>query len=242
MKLRFLWRAGRSRFVDHATELNAISEAVKPGDTVCDVGANKGSYLLWLSRWVKEGRVVAFEPQEKLARYLVEIRDRMKLSNVTIEPVAVSSSSGSVDLFVPGKGDSPGASLSARINEQEHCRTTTVPTVKLDDYFPPETRISVLKVDVEGYELHVFKGAERILKSHSPLLVFECENRHLEEGSVEDVLAYLGRLGYSGSFVCQGKLRPAEEFRAEVHQRQEGERFWDAKDYCNNFIFRKGGG
>jgi hypothetical protein len=56
---------------------------------------------------------------------------------------------------------------------------------------------------------------------------------------VGDVFSYLNSLGYQGSFVCRNRLRPLSEFDAAVHQRQDGERFWKSKDYCNNFVFRK---
>jgi hypothetical protein len=71
------------------------------------------------------------------------------------------------------------------------------------------------------------------------LLVFECENRHLAPGTVQDVFSYLEDLGYEGSFVCRSQVFPISEFDAAVHQRQDGEWFWKNKDYCNNFVFRK---
>ena len=111
--------------------------------------------------------------------------------------------------------------------------------VALDDYFPAGERISLLKVDVEGAELHVFKGAERILKTCHPLLVFECENRHLGKGCVGDVIGYLASLGYRGGFICRGRSRPISEFDAKIHQRADVEWFWKSRDYCNNFIFAK---
>lgn len=85
----------------------------------------------------------------------------------------------------------------------------------------------------------VFEGANRILRERSPLLVFECENRHLESGNVLDVFEYLNALGYSGQFVCGKALRPLSEFDPSRHQKQQGDRFWDAKDYYNNFVFQK---
>jgi hypothetical protein len=90
-----------------------------------------------------------------------------------------------MDLYVPG-GHQPGASLS--------------PAELQTDSF------SLLKIDVEGAELGVFKGAERILRQHRPLLVFESENRQLAPGKVQDVFSFLEGLGYAGSFVCRDQL------------------------------------
>jgi hypothetical protein len=69
--------------------------------------------------------------------------------------------------------------------------------------------------------------------------VFECENRHLAPGSVQDVFSYLAGLGYEGSFVRSNRLFPIAKFDAAIHQRQDGEWFWKSKDYCNNFVFAK---
>ncbi len=93
-------------------------------------------------------------------------------------------------LFVPA-GHSPGASLTHKAAEANSFTTLSVPVVALDDYFDAGERVALLKIDVEGAELGVFQGAERILRQHAPLLVFECENRHLAPGSVSDVFSYL---------------------------------------------------
>jgi FkbM family methyltransferase len=238
MKTRFLWRAFRARFRDQSVELKAIQRRIQPGDVVCDIGANKGSYLFWLSRWVGHGKVFAFEPQERLAAYLRTMCGALNLANVTVEQKAVYSKSCDLVLHIPGdRLDSPGASVNEKISQTEACRSVTIPAISLDDYFSPETRISVLKIDVEGAERSVFEGAERILREHAPLLVFECENRHLDSGSVFDIFEHLKRFGYRGEFICRHTKLPLDRFNPDLHQRQVGARFWDQKDYCNNFIF-----
>lgn len=239
MKARFIWRAFKARFRDQCAELAAIRKALKPGDTAVDIGANKGSYLLWLSQWVGHGRVVAFEPQAELAGYLRRACGALSLKNVTVEPKAVSNVSGERLLYLPGGKTSPGASLNEQAAVGEACAGVPVPVVALDDYFAADEKIGVIKIDVEGHEKSVFEGAKRILAEQSPLLVFECENRHLRQGDVTDVFSYLAGMGYDGAFIEGQKLRPISEFEATRHQRRTEGRFWDAKDYCNNFIFAK---
>jgi hypothetical protein len=153
-----------------------------------------------------------------------------------VEAKAVFSHSGSQDLFVPTQ-HRPAASLRVVPSAGEAFTKTEVPTVALDDYFREHDRIAFLKIDVEGAELDVLKGAERILRQWGPLILFECENRHLAHGRVEDVFSYLTNLGYEGSFVRRKTMVPISEFDASVHQRQSGEWFWKSKDYCNNFVF-----
>ena len=235
---RFLVRGMKARFRDQKAEFDVIGQHVRPGDIVCDVGANKGSFVWWLSRWCREGRVVAFEPQPELAQRLADVCAAMKLRNVTVEAKAVYSHSGHHDLFVP-EGHQPGASLTHKAVEGESFTTVSVPLVSLDEYFDASDKIALLKIDVEGAELGVLKGAERILRQHAPLLVFECENRHLAPGNVTEVFGWLEGLGYHGQFIRRNRLYPLSQFDAAVHQRQHGKWFWKSRDYCNNFVFRK---
>jgi FkbM family methyltransferase len=235
---RFRLRALKARFRDQRGEFEIIGRHLRPGDIACDIGANKGSFIYWLSRWVRHGLVVAFEPQPDLARRLADVCRATGLDNVTVEAKAVYSHSGDQPLFLP-TGHQPGASLHRAALEAESFTTLSVPLVTLDDYFDANDQVALLKIDVEGAELGVFRGAERILRQHAPLLVFECEKRHLAEGNVGDVFSYLAGLGYEGSFIRGNEVLPIAQFDAAIHQRQDGEWFWKRKDYCNNFVFRK---
>ena len=236
--IRFRVRALKARFRDQSIEFGVIRQHLRLTDIACDIGANKGSFIYWLSSWCRNGRVIAFEPQPELARRLETVCRVLKLDNVRVEAKAAYSRSGNQDLFVP-RGHQPGASLNRKAAEGESFETLSVPVVSLDEYFGEHDRVALLKIDAEGAEFEILKGAERILRQHAPLLVFECENRHLTRGSVSDVFAYLEDLGYQGHFVCRDELLPISRFDAAVHQRQSGEWFFKSKDYCNNFIFRK---
>jgi len=231
MRARFLWRAYRARFRDQAAELSVIRRHTRTHDLVCDIGANKGSYLFWMSRWA--GQVVAFEPQSRLADYLEQACRKLKLDNTTIERAGVSNRSGTMDLYKPSP-NSPEASLVRHGDAQ----SVPVSVVTLDEYFTASNRLSLLKIDVEGAEMDVMKGAERILREDRPTLVFECEQRHLGQGSVHDCLTYLTGLGYQGQFIDRGQLKPTEDFDMASHQSDVGDHFWTADTYCNNFVFR----
>lgn len=224
---RFIWRALRAKLRDERGELSAARSAIESGSLVCDIGAHKGNYLFWLSRWA--GRVVAFEPQPRLAEYLKSLA----LANVTVEAKGVYSRSGKLDLHIPC-GAPAGASLNPVSGRHERI---SIPVVSLDDYFPHEERISFIKIDVEGTELDVFHGAERILTEQGPVLLFECEGRHHADGNISAVFDYLKKLGYTGEFINRGHRQPLSSFDPDIHQRQQGERFWDAPGYCNNFLF-----
>lgn len=237
MRLRYLYRAFKARYRDQREELEASLAVIRQGDTVVDAGANKGAYLYWLRRAVgARGTVFAFEPQPSLANYLQKTTQQMGWSNVHVKACAVSDRSGTARLHVPGEKDSPGASLEAAVsNKPGH--SFECPITTLDEQLATAERVSLLKVDVEGHELNLFRGAEQTLKKHKPHIVFECEARHLTHHKPSDVFAHLQSLGYVGQFFSTAGLRPLAEFNLEVHQKSAGDRFWDAKDYCNNFYF-----
>lgn len=216
--------------LDQSTELALIRRHTRPGDLACDVGANKGSYLYWISRWA--GRVVAFEPQPGLASYLETISATLPLRNVTVEQKGVSDHSGALTLYMPSV-NSPEASLVPI----EGAQKIEVPVVSLDDYFAAGERLAVLKVDVEGHELGVFRGADRILREDKPVLLFECEQRHLQTGSVFDCFRHLEARGYAGRFIHGRALKPVSEFDLAIHQNQTCDRFWREPGYSNNFLF-----
>ena len=249
---RFVWRAVAYRLRRNRHELAALRRHIGSGDTVIDIGSHKGGFLYWLVRYVgPRGHVYAFEPQPQLAAYLRQIVGRRGWMNVTLEEAAVSDRAGSLDLRVPAAPGqtSPGATLAPFGDDgggpQHRVR---VPVIALDEYLAAHTagpsgpaagtRVTAIKCDVEGHELEVFRGAERTLREHRPVLLFECEARHMTGGlTPANVFAYLEGLGYRGQFFSPAGLRPLEEFRLDLHQRRGEGRFWQARGYCNNFLF-----
>jgi FkbM family methyltransferase len=238
---RFWYRALRARWRDQRAEIAALSAAIRPGDAAADVGANKGSYLPWLSRAAGPGRVVAFEPQPALAAYLARACRAAGLANVAVEAAGVSDRPGRLVLHVPGTGGpSPGASFEPAVAAQSAGRDVTVPVVSLDEYFRAEPRrVAAIKVDVEGHELAVLRGAVEVLEKHAPLVVFECEARHAGVDGLRAALAFFAERRYDGFFVSRGRLAPVAQFDPAVHQKRSEGRFWAAPGYCNNFVMRK---
>lgn len=242
MDLKLAWRGLKTRYRDQVHELRAIREALREGGAALDVGSNKGSYLYSMALWAQSSPVVAFEPQGKLALYLMHACQRCGFTNVIVENLALSDRQGELDLFIPGDGDSPGASLEAGIADRTICRQETVKVSTLDAYAAEKLRapVRVIKIDVEGHELAVVQGGLALIRRDKPLLVIECEGRHLSAGkTVRGFISFVVSLGYTATLAMPGLGElPAAEFRDDIHQKQLGDRFWDAKDYFNNFIFR----
>jgi len=176
--------------------LRFLFEYAKEGLPMCDVGANLGIWSYFMSHLAgREGRVFAFEPQPELTSHLESLKASFDLQNLVICNSGLSTKPGRVSMSrkSPGSGD-------ARIVEStlEGRNTVEVEVTTLDDFLSemPEVRIDLIKCDVEGHELDVFKGAEARLRSDRPALIFEHHQSHAEKGEVFDFLLGLGYDGY----------------------------------------------
>lgn len=234
LQLRLCYRAVQYRWLKDRAEIAAVLAHVRPGSLAIDIGAHKGGYTYWLARGVgRSGKVIAFEPQPLLARKLARCA---AADRVTVVNAAVSDRDGTLPLNVPGDGaSSPGASLESPAAAGG--RTIHVPVVPLDRFLGARALpVSFIKIDVEGHELTVLRGAEALLRTDHPVLLFECEQRHHRDRPIAEVFHYLTGLGYAGWFFDQGKLRPVAEFDPAVHQHD-----LHAEGYVNNFLFKPTG-
>lgn len=236
MPLRFIWRNLKTRWRDQRVEVEALLRGLGPTDVALDVGSNKGGYLMPLCRRAAE--VIAVEPQADLAAYLGRMGRTWRLGNLKVMAVAASDRSGTAELWIPdGVANSPLASLEARDEGEAH-RPVEVPLVRLDDLARDLTgRIGAIKIDVEGHEGAVLAGAVEVLEKHRPVVVCECEERHLTRGTVHDLLSWMSDKGYDATFVLRGRLVDAQEFNPAIHQRDTGGDYWNLPAYANNFVF-----
>lgn len=218
---------------DQSVEIKFLRKLLSETDTAVDIGANKGAYMYWMRQSTGfSGKVYAFEPQQELANYLSRISTIMGWKNIYVSDYAISSKSGTATLNIPGNSVSPSATLEPHqfknTHQERECRT-----MMLDQAIPSSERVALLKVDVEGHELDVFRGANRILNKDRPHILFECETRHLISHSMDDVFVYLKSLGYTGHFFNLNGINPIDSFKSKIHQSSHPK----SKEYCNNFLF-----
>ena len=136
-----------------------------------DIGAHKGEILDLFLRFSPQGNHSAFEPIPALYELLVTNYD----GRVKVHPYALSNRSGNM-LFNVVKDDPAYSGLQQRQykNAKPTIDTIEVEVRRLDDVLAERTfAISLIKIDVEGGELDVLKGATGILLSDKPLLIFE---------------------------------------------------------------------
>jgi FkbM family methyltransferase len=209
-------------------EARSIPSLVPPGGTGLDIGANHGVYSYFMVRHFD--RVVAFEPQ---AACLDTLRSWAH-GRVEVRQVALSDHRGEGQLAVPVKSGVPLTGY-ARLDAPVDGVTSRlqVPVERLDDQALDNVRF--IKIDVEGHELFVLRGAEQLLERDHPVLLVEIEQRHLDGGlSVADVAGYLTDRGYECFFRVGDAWTEFDEFQLDRHQvpTRVGE-----PGYVNMFLF-----
>ena len=150
-------------------EQTVIRRFVDPGMTAVDVGVNLGLYLALMSYLVgSRGHVWGFEPNPALTPNL--IRASILMKNATIVPAALNEFPGPVRFFVPE--DHMMGSMWDWTKADKPSEVLTVPSLRLDDV--GLDAVHFMKVDAEGAELEIFRGARSILdRPDAPVVLYE---------------------------------------------------------------------
>jgi len=160
---------------DDAGDLRFLWRYLKPGMTFMDIGAYHGIYsVLAAKRLGHGGRVVAFEPSPReRERLLLHLRHN-RIKSVIVEPFALGADVGKASLTVVVKGFTTMNSL--RPPQINHPTTqVTVDSTTLDTYLEQNQidRVDLVKIDTEGGEVAVFRGADRMLGRFRPVIICE---------------------------------------------------------------------
>jgi FkbM family methyltransferase len=145
-------------YADRA-ERKILAQHLSPGNVVVDAGANIGIYSQFLATCVGlNGAVHSFEPSpDNFKRLSLALKD---FSNVCANQLSVSDRTEESVLYV-----SEALNVDHRTypTEGEPRRRISIRSTRLDDYFKPGERVDLIKMDIQGYELHALRGAQRVL-------------------------------------------------------------------------------
>jgi len=161
---------GRSiqRYGDYSElELQFLLRGIRRGDVVVEIGANIGAHTVAFAERVGEaGRVLAFEPQRIIFQSLCANLALNSITNTFCFNCALSDREG--ELSVPCADYSRRGNFGG-ISMQASGQGETVPAYRLDTVCKlPRTRM--IKIDVEGMEAEVIRGAEQTIRRHRPIL------------------------------------------------------------------------
>lgn len=182
----------------------AFAEMLRPGDIVFDVGAHIGTYtLIALDRIGASGRVVAYEPNDLTSAYLKQhLEWRGGAERTNVRELCCGQSPGTATFyFMPGRAEGMNGLVPVDgFSERQVALTTLDREVAALGLTP-----SVIKIDVEGAEWEVLKGAEHVLADFHPRLSLSLHPAALakRDASPEDVLLWLKERGYETTIIGQ---------------------------------------
>jgi FkbM family methyltransferase len=213
-------------YADRA-ERRLLARNISNDCVVVDAGANIGVYSQFLSRCVgPTGIVHSFEPSPENFAHLREAVSG--LSNVHVNQLGVSDQTGESVLYV---SDELNVDHRAYPTEGETRRTLSIRSTRLDDYFKPGERVDLIKMDIQGFELHALRGAERVLTENPKvklLLEFWPYGLRHAGASAEELLSFLRARGFTTYLWEDSQLREYEPVANPA----------DAMSYCNLFARR----
>lgn len=191
-----------------------IRRLVQSGDHVVDVGANVGYVTLLLSRWVgPAGCVYSFEPIPETFGLLRHNVRRLRLNNVVLFECAASDRAGTAEMEVPMYPEGGWNWYESRVvgpGEAPRGLRRSVRLCRLDDVVP-STRVSFVKIDVEGHEARALAGAMELIRRSRPALLIEMCCGRDEARSIQLLLESEGYRVWPGS---DGPAAPALETRS----------------------------
>ncbi|MBS1644440.1 MAG: FkbM family methyltransferase [Bacteroidetes bacterium] len=175
-----------------------IKKVCEPTSNCVDVGCHKGEILDLMLKAAPSGRHWGFEPIPELYEALK--RKYHGQQTVVVSDAALSDRKGMSSFNYVVTNPSYSGLVKReydRPNEQD--TNIYVPTARMDEVIPLDQKVDLIKIDVEGGELLVLKGASRILSASHPVVIFEHGLGASDRYGVqpEDVFRFFAQHGYS---------------------------------------------
>lgn len=154
-----------------------LNQHIKPGSTVFDIGAHIGLHTVSMAKFTgAEGTVLAFEPQRKVFRELFwNCRENNVLENVSLFRIALGNTHGIVQMSKSVEGNEGGTPIG---NGGDLVELRTVDSFHASN-------VSLMKIDVEGFEDEVLFGARKTIAANRPIIVIELMGGYIYESAPE---------------------------------------------------------
>ena len=183
---------------------SVINRVLKKGDVFVDVGANIGYLAAYAAGVVgTSGQVHAFEPVPEYFERLRSVSDENPDYDIKVHQCAVGEQSGDEEIAVTSRRNIGfNTMVPGIIGSERTSYSVSVPVVRLDDYISKNIsrNITLVKIDVEGFESLVLKGLSSYFPNADPLPVIVCEiiaNTYpIFDLSLQMVWDYMGENGY----------------------------------------------
>ncbi|MBX7242621.1 MAG: FkbM family methyltransferase [Bacteroidia bacterium] len=149
-----------------------MKKVLKPESNCIDVGCHKGEMLDLMLQYAPQGKHFAFEPLPNLYKKLTE-RYR-QFPNVTVSDIALCDEKGSTSFHYVVNAPAYSGIKQREYKKAPQIEVITVQTDKLDHVISVSQPVHFIKIDTEGGEYGVLKGAKALISRNKPVIIFEC--------------------------------------------------------------------
>lgn len=200
-------------------EMLYLKTIIAKGNIVADIGANFGAYTKIMANLVeKNGSVFSFEPIPDTYNALNYNITKTDLTQVQPYNLGVSDKNAFVKMIIPDYKHGGQNFYEARITDN-HERGISIQTVTLDDFLLPKiSALHFIKIDVEGHEPQVLKGAKKLIERFKPILMIEINDDFTLPGSIgKEVVDFMKNMNYLMFYFDGSKLISAEKKQKGVN-------------------------
>lgn len=181
--------------------------------TVFDIGAHIGLVTLPIASTISaKGTVFAFEPGTSNRKFLEQHLRINEIKNVKVVADLIGEKSNNAADFYQSSSDS-GMNTITETGRRKGYKHTVVRQITLDEFCSlHQLQPQLMKIDVEGAELRVLKGAIKVLYQHKPTIFLSVHPRHITEsgGSTEELEQFIEKIGYRVFDLDGNTVRPTE--------------------------------
>jgi len=169
-----------------------LKDRIDTKGSAIDIGANIGNHTLFFKKIIGMPEVYSFEPNPKTYKVLI---NNLRLNNIKkVFPVNIAVGSNETNGFLINNNK---YNIGATMIRKGSGKIKIMPLDLILEVNPPNNKISLIKIDVEGFEFDVLHGCRKTLTDHSPILAIEIK----EQKSLEKIDSFLERFNYERKFV-----------------------------------------
>lgn len=218
-------------------EFLLLTKYLQQDSIFLDVGVNMGSYLYFAEKFITDKNIYGFEPQPALYK-----RIKYLFPNINVYNIALTDTQGILKFKVPmvGNRESTGRGTLKidYIEEDETSNKMYDVQANTLDWFVAEkqiSKISLIKIDVEGAEINVIKGGANTIRKFRPILLIEVEERHHKD-KLWNIIQPIINLNYTPYYLDRETF-DLIKLKQDTLIYQEITNIKNKEMYINNFIF-----
>ncbi len=217
--LKLYFTPSTHKTTENKESLSYISNSIKKGSTIIDFGRHRRTYLFEMLKIAgHSGELIIFEQYPDAYNYLTRMKRWLRLKNVTIKRHVHSERRPTATVI----------NIKERIgSEPKNADLETADSYFLSNNIEPD----LLKIQVDGKELQLFKETIQTLQIYKPRILLECSQARCSRENLVETFRWLTNLGYKGYFILDSLKIPLTSFDFNIYQNEV------IGFYCNNFVF-----